>query len=55
MTKQELMKKIVELGGSNPNAKTTKAGLEGTLKSLTSKPAKRRGSSKDALRTLFEK
>ena len=55
MTKQELMKKIVELGGSKPNAKSTKAELEGTLKKLASKPTKRRGSSKDALRTLFKR
>ncbi len=55
MTKQELITKIIQLGGTKSNAKSSKAELETTLKSLSSKPAKRRTSSKDSLRTLFAK
>jgi len=55
MTKTEIITKIVELGGLKPMAKASKAELEDTLKKLASKPTKRRGSSKDALRTLFKK
>ncbi len=55
MTKQELIAKIVELGGEKPKAKTSKVELEATLEQLTAKPTKRHGSSKDSLRALFMK
>ncbi len=55
MTKQELIAKIIELGGAKPKAKASKTELECTLKDLAAKPTKRRTSSKDSLRALFTK